>query len=85
MIDAVATMSKLLADKGNSLKAFAKSYFETTQDNVGLKDVITKLSKYLAQEDLTDVYEVAQKIVNLIEKYNENEYINFVNGNEESV
>ena len=39
----------------------------------------------LAQEDLTDVYEVAQKIVNLIEKYNENEYINFVNGNEESV
>lgn len=52
MIDAVATMSKLLADKGNSLKAFAKSYFETTQDNVGLKDVITKLSKYLAQKIL---------------------------------
>ena len=55
MIDAVATMSKLLADKGNSLKAFAKSYFETTQDNVGLKDVITKLSKYLAQEDLSNM------------------------------
>lgn len=52
---------------------------------------INKLYMYLlnnsdlAQEDLTDVYEVAQKIVNLIEKYNENEYINFVNGNEESV
>ena len=52
---------------------------------------ISKLYMYLssnsdlAQEDLTDVYEVAQKIVNLIEKYNENEYINFVNGNEESV
>ena len=48
---------------------------------------INKLYMYLlnnsdlAQEDLTDVYEVAQKIVNLIEKYNENEYINFVNGN----
>mgnify|MGYP003277724899 FL=1 len=55
MIDAVTTMSKLLADKGNSLKAFAKSYFETTQDNVGLKDVITKLSKYLAQEDLSNM------------------------------
>lgn len=55
MIDAVATMSKLLADKGNSLKAFAKSYFETTQDNVGLKDIITKLSKYLAQEDLSNM------------------------------
>ena len=55
MIDAVATMSKLLADKGNSLKAFAKSYFETTQDNVGLKDVITKLSKYLAQKDLSNM------------------------------
>ena len=52
---------------------------------------INKLYMYLlnnsdlAQEDLTDVYEVAQKIVNLIEKYNENEYINFVNCNEESV
>ena len=52
---------------------------------------INKLYMYLlnnsdlAQEDLTDVYEIAQKIVNLIEKYNENEYINFVNGNEESV
>ena len=55
MIDAVATMSKLLADKGNSLKAFAKSYFETTQDNVGLKDVITKLSKYLTQENLSNM------------------------------
>ena len=32
MIDAVATMSKLLADKGNSLKAFAKSYFETRSE-----------------------------------------------------
>lgn len=49
---------------------------------------ISKLYMYLssnsdlAQEDLTDVYEVAHKIINLIEKYTENEYMNFVNSNE---
>ena len=54
MIDAATVMSKLLIDKGESLKDFIKDYFAFNQDNVGLKAVINKINKFLAQEDLSN-------------------------------
>ena len=54
MIDAVTVMSKLLIDKSESLKDFIKDYFAFNQDNVGLKAVINKINKFLAQEDLSN-------------------------------
>jgi len=54
MIDAATVMSKLLIDKGESLKDFIKDHFTFNQDNVGLKAVINKINKFLAQEDLSN-------------------------------
>lgn len=54
MIDAATVMSKLLINKGESLKDFIKDYFTFSQDNVGLKTVINKINKFLAQEDLSN-------------------------------
>lgn len=54
MIDAATVMSKLLINKGESLKDFIKDYFTFNQDNVGLKAVINKINKFLAQEDLSN-------------------------------
>lgn len=54
MIDAATVMSKLLINTGESLKDFIKDYFAFNQDNVGLKAVINKINKFLAQEDLSN-------------------------------
>lgn len=54
MIDAATVMSKLLIDKGESLKDFIKQYFDINEDTVGLKKIVTKILKHLNQDDISN-------------------------------
>ena len=55
----------------------SKSY----RDICNLRDYLRK-NPNLADEDLSDVYEVAEEIIELIKMYNENEYQTLVYNND---